>query len=106
MGTGIAGALLVFTGVWHSIEWMMGGRNKDTLGRLLPFGIIYLVLGCLIVTLTGGPPVLIAAILFAATGAIGAFATRTTTQVRSWVVWSFIVIDIAIIACLLTAFIS
>ena len=36
MGSG--GALLVFTGFRHALEWLMGGRNKDTL-RLIPFGI-------------------------------------------------------------------
>ena len=30
MYAGIAGGLLVFTGIWHATEWMMDGRRRDT----------------------------------------------------------------------------
>jgi len=96
---GLAGALLVFTGFWHALEWLMGGRNKDTL-RLIPFGIIYIVLGYLIVTFTGGNTVVIIALVVTAIGLIGALVTRKTAQVRPWVTWVFILIDIVIIASL------
>jgi len=96
---GLAGSLLVFTGLWHMLEWMMGGRNKDTL-RLIPFGFIYLVLGFLIVTFRGGQTVLVIALVIASIGLIGALLTRKTAQVRPWVTWLFIIIDAIIIAAL------
>jgi len=96
---GLAGALLVFTGFWHALEWLMGGRNKDTL-RLIPLGIIYIVLGYLIVTFAGGNTVAIVALVVTAIGLIGALVTRKTAQVRPWVTWVFVIIDIVIIASL------
>ena len=102
---GLAGALLVFTGFWHALEWLMGGRNKDTL-RLIPFGIIYIVLGYLIVTFTGGNTVAIVALVVTAIGLIGALVTRKTAQVRSWVTWVFVIIDVVIIASLALYFLT
>jgi len=99
MAMGAAGALLVFNGLWHMFEWMMGGRNKDTY-RLIPFGLVYLVLGYLIVTFTGIPIVLWVALAVTTLGLIGALLTRKTAQVRQWVTWVFIVIDVVIIAAL------
>lgn len=55
MYAGLAGGLLVFTGFWHVTEWLMDGRRRDTL-LLVPAGLIYLVLGYLLVTITGGQP--------------------------------------------------
>jgi len=102
---GLAGSLLVFTGVWHVLEWLMGGRNKDTL-RLIPFGIVYVVLGYLIVTFRGGSIVLVIALLVTVAGLIGALVTRKTAQVRPWVTLVFIIIDIIIIIGLAVALIS
>ena len=102
---GMAGSLLVFTGLWHATEWLMGGRNRDTL-RLIPFGLLYLALGYLIVTFTGGTPVLAAALVLTAIGATGALMMRRSSQVRPWVIWVFIVTDVLIIAGLLAALIS
>jgi len=102
MGLGIAGALLVFTGVWHALEWLMGGRNKDTV-RLIPFGLIYIVLGYLIVTFKGGSTVLIVALVVTLIGLVGALVTRKKAQVRPWVTWVFIIIDVIIIAFLAMA---
>jgi len=96
---GLAGSLLVFTGFWHALEWLMGGRTRDTL-RLIPFGIIYVVLGFLIVTFRGGQVVYIIALLITLTGLVGAILTRKTAQVRPWVTWVFIVIDVVIIVAL------
>ncbi len=96
---GLAGSLLVFTGFWHAFEWLMGGRNKDTL-RLIPFGIVYAVLGFLIVTFSGGQTVLIVALVITVIGLLGAIVTRKTAQVRPSVTWVFIVIDLIIIAAL------
>lgn len=93
---------MVFTGFWHAFEWMMGGRNKDTL-RLIPIGIVYAILGALIVTFTGGQTVLIVALILTAMGLAAAIITRPTAQVRQWVMWAFILIDALIIAGLLMA---
>ena len=81
---GLAGSLLVFTGFWHTFEWLMGGRNKDTL-RLVPVGIIYILLGYLMVTFTGGSTVVAVALIFTLIGLMGAIVTRKTTLVRHWV---------------------
>ena len=81
---GLAGSLLVFTGFWHALEWLMGGRNKDTL-RLVPVGIIYILLGYLMVTFTGGSTVVVVALIFTLIGLTGAIVTRKTTLVRPWV---------------------
>lgn len=102
---GLAGSLLVFTGFWHAPEWLMGGRNKDTL-RLIPIGIIYIVLGYMIVTFTGGSTVIVVALIFTLIGLMGAVVTRKTAQVRPWVTWVFIIIDVVIIASLGFYFIS
>lgn len=102
---GLAGSLLVFTGFWHALEWLMGGRNKDTL-RLIPFGLIYLVLGYLIVTFTGGSIVAIIALVVTAIGLVGALVIRKTAQIRPWVIWTFIIIDVIIIAALGFSFLN
>ena len=102
---GLAGSLLVFTGFWHALEWLMGGRNKDTL-RLIPVGILYAILGYLIVTFTGGITVLIIALVLTCLGAAAAFMTRKTSMVRPWVTWVFITVDILIILGLLMVLIS
>ena len=81
---GLAGSLLVFTGFWHTLEWLMGGRNKDTL-RLVPVGIIYILLGYLMVTFTDGSTVVVVALIFTLIGLMGAIVTRKTTLVRPWV---------------------
>lgn len=99
MATGLAGSLLVFTGVWHAFEWLMGGRNKDTL-RLIPFGIAYVLLGYLIVTIWGGAAVLWIALVLTCIGMAGAFLTRKTAQIRPWVTWTFIMIDVVIVLAL------
>lgn len=100
MAPGIAGSLLVFTGLWHALEWLMGGRNRDTM-RLIPFGLAYLVLGYLIVTVQGGQTVHWVALALTCIGVTGAFLTRKAAQVRAWVTWAFIAIDVVIIAALL-----
>ena len=105
MYVGIAGALLVFTGVWHATEWMMDGRRRDT-WALVPFGIVYLVLGCLLVTATGGSLTMIVALLAAAYGGAVAFSRRYTLKVRRWVTWSFILIDVVVVACLALALLA
>lgn len=100
---GLAGSLLVFTGFWHVLEWLMGGRNKDTL-RLIPFGLIYIVLGYLIVTFSGGSTVVVVALIFTLIGITAAMVTRKTAQVRPWVMWVFILIDVVIIISLAAYF--
>lgn len=100
MTLGLAAALLVFTGIWHTTEWMMGGRNKDT-ARLIPFGILYALLGYFIAVGTGGVWTVIIALILTLIGITGAFMIRKTAMVRGWVMWTFIVIDVIIIAALI-----
>ena len=102
MWAGLAGGLLVFTGLWHATEFMMGGRNADT-RRLIPVGIVYLVLGLLIVTMTGGWIVHLVALIAAGTGGIAAFTMRGRSAIRGWVIWAFSLIDIVIVAALALA---
>ena len=96
MSMGLGGALLVFTGFWHAFEWAMGGRNRDTARLILP-GLIYLVLGYLIVTGGFMPWAAWIALVLTALGAVAAFSMRNTAQVREWVTWAFIVIDVVIV---------
>ena len=102
---GLAGSLLVFTGFWHAFEWMMGGRNRDTLA-LIPFGIAYIVLGYLIVTFTGGIAVPIIALVIVIAGLSLGFMTRRESEVRPWVMWIFIGVDILIIFGLVIGLLS
>jgi hypothetical protein len=102
---GLAGSLLVFTGFWHAFEWMMGGRNRATLA-LIPFGIVYIVLGYLIVTFTGGIAVPIIARILAIAGLCIGFMTRRESEVRTWVMWIFIGLDILIVLGLLIGLFS
>jgi len=97
--TGLAGALLVFTGFWHAFEWMMGGRNKDTV-RLIPFGVVYVVLGFMIVTFRGGQTVLVISLVIALIGLVSALLLRKSAQIRSWVTWVFIIIDGNSVLCI------
>lgn len=100
---GLAGSLLVFTGFWHALEWLMGGRNKDTL-RLIPFGLIYIILGYLIVTITGGNLVTGIALIVTSIGLILTYRQRKVLAVRRWVIWIFMILDILIIAGILASF--
>lgn len=102
MYAGLAGGLLVFTGIWHATEWMMDGRRRDT-WALVPFGLLYLVLGYLIVTLVGGTTVQAAALVLAAFGGTVAFVRRNQFEIRKWVTWAFIIIDVIIVVALLMA---
>lgn len=99
---GLAGSLLVFTGLWHALEWLMAGRNRDTL-RLIPVGLIYLLLGCLLVTFTGGVLVVWLALAVTTIGMVAAFTRRHSLEIRPWVIWTFILIDLAIIFGLISA---
>lgn len=97
--TGLAAALLAFTGFWHMTEWLMGGRNRDTL-RLVPVGLVYLILGFLFAAGTGGWIVRLIALLLTAAGMAGAFMLRNRSEVRPWVTWAFILIDVVIVVAL------
>lgn len=83
----------------------MGGRNKDTL-HLIPVGILYTTLGYLIVTFTGGQTVLIIALVATALGLTAALIIRKSAQIRPWVLWAFIGIDVAIILGLVAALLA
>lgn len=93
MYAGFAGALLVFTGVWRSTEWMMDGRRRDT-WALVPVGLAFLVFGYLIVMSVGGTIPKIAALLAVAAGGGLLFVRRARLEIRRWVIWTFIALDI------------
>lgn len=105
MLTGLASGLLVFTGIWHATEWLMDGRRRDTL-RLIPFGIAYAVLGYLLAAGLGGYFALGLAIVLPAIGAVLAFLNRDRFEIRKWVTWTFIIIDVVIVAALLLSLLS
>lgn len=105
MLTGLASGLLVFTGIWHATEWLMDGRRRDTL-RLIPFGIAYAVLGYLLATGVGGYVALGLAIVLPAVGAVLAFFNRDRFEIRKWVTWTFIIIDVVVVAALLLSLLS
>lgn len=105
MYAGIAGGLLVFTGIWHATEWMMDGRRRDT-WALVPFGLIYVVLGYLLVTATGGALVQILALAAVALGGGIAFLRRDQFEIRKWVTWAFITVDVIIVLTLLAVLLS
>ena len=105
MTMGVAGALLVFAGLWRATEWAMSERNRDT-ARLVPVGLVYLVLGCLIVTLQYLPWVAWAALPVVAASLATAAAMRHRSGIRRWVAWAFVAIDAAIIVSLLTALLT
>lgn len=102
MFAGIAGGLLVFTGLWHATEWMMDGRRRDT-WALVPVGILYLILGALIALGIGGMATQIIAAGCVAVGGGMAFVRRAQLDIRRWVIWAFIVIDVAIVMAVLGA---
>lgn len=105
MYAGIAGGLLVFTGIWHATEWMMDGRRRDT-WALVPFGLVYLLLGCLVVTGRGGMIVQLVALAAAALGGSIAFLRRDQFEIRKWVTWVFVIVDVIIVLALLAALLS
>ncbi|SMX26085.1 hypothetical protein TRP8649_00158 [Pelagimonas phthalicica] len=95
MYTGIAGGLLVFTGIWHATEWMMDGRRRDT-WALVPVGLVYLALGYMVATSIGGAATQIIALIAVTAGGTIAFKRRDQFEIRKWVTWSFILIDMLI----------
>ena len=105
MWAGLAGALLVFTGIWHATEFLMGGRTADT-RRLIPIGILYLILGILIVTMTGGWIVQLIALIVTSIFLVVAFLNRSSAAIRRWVIWAFIVIDVVVVAALAMALVG
>ena len=96
MFSAMAGGLLVMTGIWHATEFLMDGWRRDT-RRLIPIGLAYLLLGYLLVTHTGGMIVHLAALVLATAGMVVAFRMRHTFDIRRWVIWTFIILDAAII---------
>ena len=102
MGAGIAGGLLAFTGVWHATEWMMDGRRRDT-WRLVPVGILYFILGWMIVMGVGGMITQLIALVLTGVFAFVAYSQRNTFEVRKWVTWTFIIVDVIIVLGLISA---
>lgn len=105
MYAGIAAGLMVFAGLWRATEFMMDGRSEGA-ARLVPVGIAYLVLGCLIVATVGNSIVLWLSLLAVMTGLLGAYLSRGKASIRAWVIWAFILLDGAIIASIAMALIA
>ena len=80
-------------------------RNEGA-ARLVPVGIAYLVLGCLIVATVGNSIVLWLSLLAVMTGLLGAYFSRGKASIRAWVIWAFILLDGAIIASIAMALIA
>lgn len=100
MYAGIAGGLLVFTGLWHATEWIMDGRRRDT-WLLVPVGLIYLALGSLLALSVGGVLVKSVALALVAAGGCVAFLRRNQVDMRRWVAWTFIIVDALIVLALI-----
>lgn len=105
MMTGIGGALLVFNGLWHMTEFMMHGRNKDTMRLIVP-GLIYLVLGILIVGFIGGVWPQYIAIILTALGMSVAINNIGVFGMPKWVTSAYILIDAVIIITLILGLFS
>lgn len=105
MFAGIAGGLLVFTGFWHATEWLMDGRRRDT-WMLVPVGLVYMLLGALIVMSVGGLITQVVALLAVSAGGAGAYMRRHDFTIRKWVTWTFIAIDVLIVVSLIIAMLS
>ncbi|MEM7399406.1 MAG: hypothetical protein AAF354_10735 [Pseudomonadota bacterium] len=105
MFAGIAGGLLVFTGMWHATEWLMDGRRRDT-WRLVPIGIVYFMLGCLLVTDYGGKITQVIALAAVTIGGSIAFLRRDQFEIRRWVTVTYILIDLVIILALVSAILT
>ncbi|MBO6724281.1 MAG: hypothetical protein JJ911_01290 [Rhizobiaceae bacterium] len=99
---GTAAGLFVLAGLWRSFEWIVHGRNSDSM-RLIPGGVIYLILGLLIAFGLGGTIVGWAALVVAIASLVGSFLTRNRSQVRRWVMWALVLIDLAIVSSLIGA---
>ena len=102
---GAATGLLVFAGFWRTFEWIVHGRNQGSV-RLIPGGLIYLILGVLIALGTGGTITAWVALVVALASLIVSFVMRNRSQVRRWVMWLLIIIDAAIVSGLFTALVS
>lgn len=102
---GAAVGLLVFAGLWRTFEWIVHGRTPGST-RLIPGGLIYLILGVLIALGTGGTITAWVALVVALASLIASFVTRNRSQVRHWVMWLLIIIDAAIVSSLFTALVS
>lgn len=96
---GLAGSLLIFTGIWHGFEWAMHGRNRDT-ARLIPVGIVYIALGWCIIAQQFLPTAAWIALVLTTLGMCAAVVIRNTADIPKWVTYTFIVIDIVIVVSL------
>lgn len=100
----LAVALLVFTGVWHLTEFLMDRESSDA-RKLIPFGMLYTGLGIVIALGIGGWMVGATAALAVLTGMVLAILNRKTLDVRRWVIWAYVIIDVAIVVSIIAHFV-
>jgi len=95
---GLAGVLLVLSGILHCLNWLVAGWNPDSL-KLVVFGLLYLLLGVLL--RAGVSWARYIAILSVTGGGTGAAVMLRIFAVPEWLTGILIVLDIAIFLLLL-----
>ena len=94
----IAAILFIITALLHIAIPFIYGRGQDTIG-IAVYGVIYLVIGGLLLTTAAGWVPFVALIL-TAIGAAAAFVQRNANQKLLTFTWIFIAIDAFIILLL------
>ena len=94
----IAAILFIITAILHIAMPFIYGRGQDTIG-IAVYGVIYLVLGVLLLTTSAGwAP--IGALILTAIGGTAAFIQRNANPKLLTFTWIFIAIDAVIILLL------
>jgi hypothetical protein len=93
----LAGRILVLTGILHCLGWLVSGWSFDT-ARLIPFGVVYAVLGCLL--MLGHLRARYVALAVTLIGATAASITMNTAAVALWFTGVLIAIDVVVLALL------
>ncbi len=96
-GLGLAGQLLIATGILHCLAWIVSGWSDDTM-RLIPVGLVYAALGAALYFRI--PKIRYLAFLVTLIGVLVAYITMNGAQLAIWLSWLFIVIDLTVLAIL------
>lgn len=95
----ISGLLMIISGGLHILAWVIGRWDGD-LVLPIPFGIAYLLVGAGLYYRL--PKIRYLALLVALIGALGAYIALGSTG-TDWLIGLIIVIDLAVIALLVTS---